>query len=109
MMSGRTNEEIVMGHYDLIHVCLDCQFAKQQDKRYKEDFANDLFLALLTYDNEKINDADRNHHFNALVTAIIRKNLYSKTSRYYKDYRRFENKTQEIDLKRDDRPDEGNR
>lgn len=91
-----TNREIVDKNYDLILQCVDCQFAKMKDQRYKEDFTNDLFVVLLTYDNEKMNDADSHNHFNALVSRIIINNIFSITSPYYSTYIKFENKTEEL-------------
>lgn len=87
-----TNREIVDIYLEngLIQTCVDCQFANVRDGRqYKEDFFQDLILILLTYDNDKLNDAHNNNHFNALVSRIIINNIYSKTSPFYKDYKKF--------------------
>lgn len=88
-----SNKEIVDIYLEngLISRCVDCQFAqiKDAEKQNKEDFFQDLCLILLEYDNEKMNDAHLNNHFNALVTAICIRNLWSKTSPYYKNYKKF--------------------
>lgn len=93
-----TNREIVDYYLDngLIQTCIDCQFAKIKDKQFKEDFFNDLILILLEMDNAKMNDAHSNNHFNAFVSRIIINNIWSCTSKYYKDYYKFQNKTREI-------------
>ena len=92
-----TNREIVDKYLEsgLIDRCLDYQFNKIS-KEYKEDYKNDLILELLEYDNAKMNDADRNGHFNALVTRIIQNNVFSKTSWYYRRYIRWDRNTDEI-------------
>lgn len=91
-----TNKEIVENNLDLIRQCIDCQFAPIKDKQFKEDFHNDLLIILYEYDNEKLNDAVNNNHLNALISRIIINNIYSKTSRYYKDYYKFQNKADNI-------------
>ena len=87
-----TNKEIVEANMGLILQCVDCQFAKMSDKRYKDDFTNDLILILMTYDNGKMNNAVENRHFNALVSRIIINNIFSMTSPYYASYKRFEDR-----------------
>lgn len=91
-----TPQEIIDKNTDLINKCIDIQFSRLKDKQWKEDFRNDLFLTLLSYDEEKLRDADDNNHFNALVTAIIVNNLWSRTSPYFKAYKKFDLRTQEI-------------
>ena len=83
----------------LLLTCVECQFAKLKNKNNLEDFFQDLVLYLLSYDNEKLNNAHLNNHFNALVTRIIQNNVFSVTSPYYKNYRKFESKTEEISNK----------
>ena len=101
-----TNREIVDLYLanGLIKTCVDCQFAKIQDKEYKEDFFQDLILILLTYDNEKMMDAHHNGHMNALLSRIIINNVWSQTSRFYADYYKFKNKTREITPEDDNIP-----
>lgn len=96
-----SNREIVDMYLNnrLLLTCVECQFAKLKDKSNLEDFFQDLVLYLLSYDNEKLNNAHLNNHFNALVTRIIQNNIFSVTSPYYKNYRKFESKTEEISNK----------
>lgn len=94
-----TNKEIVDDSIDLIQTCVDCQFAKLKDKsklQYKDDLVNDLVIWLYEYDNDKLNDAYINKHLNALITKMIINNIYSQTSKFYKDYLKFSNRTEEI-------------
>ncbi len=88
-----TNKDIVDSHIDLIAKCCDYQFSKtknQLDRQNKEDFKNDLYLILLDYDNVKLNDALSKGEgtLNALITRIIQTQVYSKTSNYYRKYKR---------------------
>lgn len=91
-----SNREIVDMHLSTILRCVDCQFAKLGDKQFKGDFTNDLIITLLEYSPEKMNDAHANNHFNALVTAICVRNLWSHTSPYYKQYKKFMDKSDDI-------------
>ena len=93
-----TNKEIVEIYLNngLIKECVKYQFAKWKQWEYQEDFFQDLVLILLEYDNEKLNDAHLNNHFNALVTRIIINNIYSKTSPFYKAYIKQSSREQDI-------------
>ena len=102
-----TNSEIVDIYLNnrLIQTCVDCQFAKVKDKQFKDDFFQDLIIILLTYDNDKMMDAHNNNHMNALVSRIIIYNIWSQTSRYYREYYKYQNKTRELEPKDDNIPD----
>lgn len=93
-----SNSEIVQIYLDnrLIKTCVECQFSKLKDRQYEDDFLQDLVLILLEYDNEKLNDAHNNNHINALITRIIINNIYSVTSKYYKNYIKFNSNSDEI-------------
>lgn len=95
------NKEIVDIYIEngLIEKCVDYQFSKVKDravKQYKDDLYQDLIIILYEYDNEKIVDAHNNNHFNALVTSIIIKQLWSSTSPFYIRYRKFQDKSDDI-------------
>ena len=64
--------------------------------QFKDDFFQDLIIILLKYDNQKLNDAHLHNHFNALVSKIIINNLWSKSSSFYKTYKRFSERSDEI-------------
>ena len=91
-----TNKEIVDANLELLRQCVDCQFTTVEDKQFKEDFFHDLIIILYDYDNDKLNDANDGNHLNALITRIIQNNIWSKTSPYYKEYYKFQNKTDNI-------------
>jgi hypothetical protein len=94
-----TNNQIVEIYLKnkLIQTCCECQFAKRKDLlKYYDDFYQDLILVLLLYDNEKMNDAHINNHFNALLTRIIQNNLNSTTSEFYRKYLRYDNNKEEL-------------
>lgn len=101
------NREIVQRHLDdgLIDDCISYQFAKvKTSHQFKEDLKNDLIVELLEY--EKLADADKEGHFNALLTRMIRNNIYSSTSWYYRRYIRPDIKSDEITEKERQIPDE---
>ena len=93
-----TNKEIVDIYINngLIQRCVDCQFANLKDKQFRNDWLSDLVCILYEYDNDKLLDAHLNNHFNALVTAICIRNLWSHTSPYYKQYKKFMDKSDDI-------------
>lgn len=94
-----TNREIIDIYLKdgTLQRCVDCQFSKLSSLRqFKGDFLSDLYLTLLEYSPEKILDAHTNNHFNALVTAICVRNLWSHTSPFYKQYRKFMDKSDDI-------------
>lgn len=81
----------------LIRRCVECQFAKiKNEKELEEDFFQDLCLIILEYDNDKLNDAHINNHFNAWLTRVIQNQLFSSTSQYYKNYKKFSDRSQAI-------------
>lgn len=55
----------------------------------KADMLQDLYEWVLTYDLSKLWNAYKNKHLNALITAVLQRNLYSKTSPFYRTYRKF--------------------
>lgn len=90
------NSEIVDIYLDsgLLRKCLEMQFLKLPPtdwwkRQYQEDMWQDLIVFLLTYNNEKLNNAHHYNHINALVTRILQNQLYSDHSKFYNDYLRF--------------------
>ena len=103
-----TNAEIVEYYMNddnggnLPRKCVDCQFKKLAKSepwkyQYKEDFYDDLIVYLLTYDNEKLNNAHENGHMNALITRIIQNQIYSSSSKFFTQYLRFSLKSNDLD------------
>jgi adenine-specific DNA methylase len=84
---------------NLLQKCVEYQFSRIKDKsvkQYKDDFLQDLVITLYEYDPAKLEDAHTNNHFNALVTSIIIKQLWSNTSPFYTKYRKFMDKSDDI-------------
>lgn len=80
---------------NLVWKCVNYQFARLKENeswkmQFREDFYHDLIIYLLTYDNEKLNNAHDNGHFNALVTRIIQNQIYSSSSKFYIQYLKFD-------------------
>lgn len=91
------NTEIVEYYLStgLIQRCIDFQFKKlckldPGKKQFKNDLFQDLCVWLLTYDNAKMNDAHANNHFNALLTRIIQNQIYSASSKFFRQYIDFD-------------------
>ena len=92
----------------LIEKCVDMQFIKLPrtdwwKMEYKNDFFQDLIVFLLTYNNEKLNNAHHYKHMNALITRIIQNQLYSNHSEFYLKYLRLQRRSIEIDGKVENR------
>ena len=98
-----TNKEIVEIYLEsgLLRKCLEIQFQKlpvgdRWKRQYMEDMWQDLIVFLMTYNNEKLNNAHHYNHINALVTRILQNQLYSDHSKFYIDYIKFGAKSDDI-------------
>ena len=85
--------------------CVAYQTNKCTDGELINDLKQELYLWLLTYDIAKLFDAYCNRHINALITAWIRNNFHSKSGPFYKNFRKFQDITDEITEKELDIPD----
>lgn len=94
--------DIITQNIDLIQTCIDCQFSKIKDKQFKEDLTNDIVIILNDYPPERLKEIYEEGHLNAFITGIINRNINSVTSPYYKNYYRFQNRTNEITPKEED-------
>ena len=87
-----------MNNYALIRTC--CRF---QVNKYSIplDLHNDVLqlvcLVILEYDNAKLNKIVEENHLNAFVTGILTRQLYSRNSPFYREFRKFQNITFSID------------
>lgn len=88
-----TNKEIldIYVNNGLMKVCVDCAFAKAppRDKEFRDDFFQDLYITLLSYPNDHLNRIHSEGAMNSFLSAVIRRNLWSKTSPYYQKYKKF--------------------
>lgn len=90
----------------LAEKCVQYQTNKCKNQYLKEELLQELYLWLLTYDYDKLKNAFDNKHTNALITRWISNNFFSKTSPFYKHFRRFDLISDEITNKELDIPDE---
>lgn len=87
-----------MNNYALIRTC--CRF---QVNKYSIplDLHNDVLqlvcLVILEYDNAKLNKIVEENHLNAFVTGVLTRQLYSRNSPFYREFRKFQNITSSID------------
>lgn len=96
--SSLSNSEIVDIYLKnrLIKQCVECQMSKVKDRQFEDDLFQDTVLWMLTYDNEKLNDAHINNHMNALISRYLINNIWSTTSAFYSMYYKQQNREQEI-------------
>lgn len=80
----------------LAEKCIGYQTAKCRDRELVNDLLQELYLWLLTYDINKLSNAYENKHINALITRWIRNNYFSKSSPFYKTFRKFDSITDEL-------------
>lgn len=81
----------------LIETCVSHQCRRYYQMDYKNDLIQDLYVWLLTYDIHKLYNAYSNNHLNALITAVLQRNLYSRTSPFYRTYKKFQALTNSIE------------
>lgn len=80
---------------DLVETCLRYQ-TKGGDPYLVEELRQELWLWLMTYKEEKLLDAFRRKHINAIITTFIRLQFKSRHSPFYKVYRKKQK--DEVDL-----------
>lgn len=87
-----------MNNYALIRTC--CRF---QVNKYSipldlhDDVLQLVCLVILEYDNAKLNKIVEENHLNAFVTGVLTRQLYSRNSPFYREFRKFQNITSSID------------
>ena len=96
---------------NLLKKCVDCQFSKLAKTepgkyQYKDDFYSDLVILLLEYNHEKLLDAHEHGHMNALITRIIQNNIYSKSSKFFTTYLKFDLLSNDLEDLQDDNIEE---
>ena len=65
---------------------------------YKDDLIQELFLILLDYDKDKLEEIYKSDSINYFVTRVAINQYYSKTSPFYKTYRKFINKCEDVNV-----------
>lgn len=86
--------------------CIRYQTNKSSNKELKNDLLQELWLWILTYDIERLSDAYDNGHINALLTRWIRNQWHSRTSPFFKEFRKFDLSSDELTQKELDIPDD---
>lgn len=84
-----TNAEIITNNVKLIKQCVMFQAFKSHQLLYINDIFQELCLILMEYPNDKLNTIVAENHLNAFITGILTRQLFSKTSAFYRKYRRF--------------------
>lgn len=94
-------EEIVKFAIDteLVETCVRYRTNKSTDNYLKDDLTQEVYLWLMTYDIDKLTDAYEKGHLSALITRFICNQWHSKTSPFYKTYRKFDISSDEITAK----------
>lgn len=80
---------------NLVEECVKYQTIKAP-KYYIEELTQELWLWLLTYDIEKLSDAYLNNHLNALITRWLQNQYLSKSSPFYKRYKKYDINSMEL-------------
>ena len=87
-----------MNNYSLIRTCCRFQVNKYSiPQELHDDVLQIVCLVILEYDNAKLNKIVEENHLNAFVTGILVRQLYSKNSPFYREFRKFQNITSSID------------
>lgn len=94
-----TNNEILIQNKALIDTCISFQATKFNATHLIMDLKQDIYLIILEYPNDKLNRINSENHINAFVTGILRNQLYSSTSAFYRRYRKFSNLSDQLDAK----------
>ena len=92
-----TNNEILIHYYPLIQQCVMFQCRKYGWLKHMNDILQDICLIILDYDNQKLNTTHQEKHFNAFVTGILVRQLYSVNSPAYKKYKKNNDKQIPLD------------
>lgn len=79
--------------------CLTYQTKGCKMDYWVEELRQEMWLWLLTYDMERLYDAWRNGHLNALITRFLCNQFNSKTSPFYKVYKKYDTLTDDITSK----------
>lgn len=89
----------------LIETCVKYNTNKSSNTELKNDLIQECFLWVCNYDLDKLTNAYENRHLNALITRFIQNQWFSKTSPFYKYFKRFDLASDEITKKELDIPD----
>lgn len=96
--SGASRDEIVRYIIDkgLVETCVRYRLNKCRDAEMKKEMVQETYLWLMEYDIAKLRDAWVNKHLSALITRFILNQYFSKTSAFYRTFKKFDLTTEEI-------------
>lgn len=89
----------------LVETCVRYNLNKTSNQDIKQDMCQEVYLWLCQYDIEKLTDAYKNKHLNALLTRFIQNQWFSKTSPFFKAFKKFDMVSDEITNKELQIPD----
>lgn len=64
---------------------------------YKDDFIQEMYLILLEYDKKALEDIYNKGDIKYFVSKICTNNWFSKTSPFYKNYKKYDNSKGDTD------------
>lgn len=68
---------------------------------YPDDLAQEIYLILLEYDKEKIEDIYNKNQINFFISRIITNQAFSKNSPFYLNYKKWDFNKEELDFNND--------
>lgn len=80
----------------LVEKCVMYQTRGCKNPFWVEELTQNCWEWLLTYDEHKLIDAAKGRHLNALITRYLQNQYCSKTSSFYRTYKRTEIINEEI-------------
>lgn len=88
----KSNNEILIDNLVLLEHCIHFQMKRYSTPlEFKQELFQTLSLIILEYDNTKLNTIVEQNHLNAFITGILRNQLYSRSSSFYRDNLRLKN------------------
>ena len=68
---------------------------------YPDDLAQEIYLILLEYDKDKIEDIYNKNQINFFISRIITNQAFSKNSPFYLNYKKWDFNKEELDFEND--------
>lgn len=68
---------------------------------YPDDLAQEIYLILLEYDKDKIEDIYNKNQINFFISRIITNQAFSKNSPFYLNYKKWDFNKEELDFDSD--------
>ena len=68
---------------------------------YPDDLAQEIYLILLEYDKDKIEDIYNKNQINFFISRIITNQAFSKNSPFYLNYKKWDFNKEDLDFEND--------